>query len=143
MAAEELATGNLKHGSWQQVGDHWKFLDHFLCGFVEPLSVAAACRVYRQEVEALNDHTRAMSIFSREQELPGIFTKILEAPVWQQILPDHLKEFRFYLERHVELDSREEGHGDLVKHCEITEDVRAFYEARLKLYLEALPDLKS
>ena len=141
MATEELMTDNLRFDGYYLEGDHWMFLDHFLQGMIPAIHMSAACAMYRRAVEEFDPRICAMSIFSRELELPGIFVQILAVPVWQQELPKHLQSFQYYLERHVALDSQEGGHGDLVKHYEITEDVRPFYEARLKLYLDALPDL--
>lgn len=142
MAFGELATDNLSYANWKRTGDHWEFLDQFLLGKKSNARTEAACVQYKQFVKNLSPQVRAMSIFSREQELPHIFTKILSAPAWHEQLPGHLKAFRYYLEQHIELDSEDGGHAELVKAHPITEEVATFYKARLNLYVECLPHIQ-
>ena len=141
MAEGELKTNNLKFGGWNQKGDHWEFLQYFLSGKTQPPKVATACAAYRKAVALLPNHVRAMSIFSREKELPEIFSQILKSPAWKNALPSHLQAFRFYLLKHIALDSEEGGHGNLVEHHTVTNDVDIFYKARLKLYINSIPRL--
>lgn len=141
MAEGELKTNNLAFGDWNHTGDHWEFLQHFLSSHTEPPEVLKACVGYRKVVESLPDNIRTMSIFSRETALPEIFSQILASPAWKNSLPAHLQAFRFYLLKHIELDSKEGGHGDMVSHHAITNDVDVFYKARIKLYTDAIPKL--
>lgn len=106
-----------------------------------PASVLKTCAAYREAISSLPDDIRTMSIFSREKELPDIFSQILTSPAWKNNLPIHLKAFKFYLLKHIELDSEEGGHGDLVGHHTITEDVNVFYRSRIKLYTDTIPKL--
>jgi hypothetical protein len=142
MAAEELQTNNLQFDTWKKTGDHWEFLSHFLSNREKSLLVLAACERYRKTVRALTSSTRAMSIFSREEMLPRIFSQILTAPIWKAPLPLYLQAFRFYLIKHVELDSKDGGHRDMVSHLPITNEVEEFYQARLRLYQEAIPHVR-
>jgi hypothetical protein len=141
MAAEELQTNNLQFGTWKKTGDHWEFLHHFLKQSKKPLLVLQACKNYRKTIRAFTPKLRAMSIFSREEDLPHIFSKILASSVWKSNLPIHLQAFRFYLLKHVELDSKEGGHGDMVSHLTTTNELDVFYKARLKLYINTISTL--
>ena len=78
-----------------------------------------------------------MSIFSREEELSGIFKKVLQAKDWSA---PGLSAFKFFLERHIALDSEEGGHHDLTKKFPINNQASRFYQYRLKLY-EGIPKL--
>jgi hypothetical protein len=150
MAAGELCATNLNFRYWKNSdgvvtkGDHWEFLKYYLDIWADrpPFSVVQAGNSYTETVELLSPKVRAMTIFSRERELPGIFTAILTAPAWENHdLPIHLAAFRYYLQRHIELDSQAGGHAELVSHQPVTEAVVPFYEARLRLYTSAIPDL--
>ncbi len=83
-----------------------------------------------------------MTIISREQELPGIFQKILFAHDWDAL---GFGSYRYYLARHIQLDSQESGHGDLTTQFSqehnfelSTEVLDRFWSARFALYYEAL-----
>lgn len=141
MAAGELQTNNLRFENWERAGDHWEFLKHFLAGSAAPAETAAACKAYKKTVRSLNPQIRAMSIFSREDKLPHVFSQILAAPVWENTLPQHLQALHFYLLKHIELDSKTGGHRDMVSHFPITDKVTPFYQARLQLYLQAIQTL--
>lgn len=163
MSQGELMTDNLSFADYNKVGDHWEFLFHFLFkhGYVKEsrinlgnLWVYHLTRDIGHEVikEVINYATatefmpsqdRAMSIFSREEELSKIFQNMLEkVPVFkEENLPEHLLAFKYYLERHIALDSSEGGHHDLVKGLEITDNVDIFYKHRLRLYDGAFPQL--
>ena len=137
MAAGELQTKNLSYDSYRQTGDHYQFLSYFLDKTVKHLEindkVFRARKAYNEAVAVLGDKTaRAMTIFSREQELSDIFKSILKAHEWHT---PGLGYYRYYLERHVEIDSAEGGHAELTQSFELDEEVlEKFYTIRLELY---------
>lgn len=142
MAEGELQTDNLRYCGYDKVGDHADFLQHFLNGSNAEDQVVSAYKDYNNAVEALRADERAMTIISREQELPGIFEKILSAHDWDAL---GFGFYRYYLNRHIEIDSKEGGHGDLTvqfsqgKSFELKPDILdCFWNARLDLYREAL-----
>ena len=136
MAAGELEANNLRFDDYVRPGDHANFLWHFIgkhgvfpkC----PSVLRIAGHAYTKKVRALDQRTRIMSIVSREQELPGIFTSILKAKGWDEY--PELQAFRYYLEQHIALDSGEGGHADLLSGFEVDDTVADFYEARLDMY---------
>lgn len=136
MASGELDTRNLSYQDYSNRGDHWEFLEHFCKkqenGIIPSVNVLGACRDYRSIVNSFNNNERAMTIFSREQELPNIFNKILVAHDWQKL---NLGFYKYYLERHIDLDSKDGGHADLTRDFFLDDKkLEAFYEARLDLY---------
>ena len=135
MAAGELNTDNLQFGTYARTGDHADFLWHHIKQYGvdtrAPTTVRKAGEDYLTSVRALPDEVRAMSIFSREQELPSVFDRILQAPNWRT---PALEAFKYYLERHIAIDSQDGGHADLVRNMPITETVSPFYRARLGMY---------
>lgn len=140
MAREELKTDNLSFGDYQQRGDHAEFLWHFINKYSLLQKNPALQEVgekYMTEVRSLPPETRVMSIVSRERELPGIFTRILTAPQWEAI---GLPEYKYYLERHIALDSAEGGHADMLADMPVEDKVVDFYQARLDMY-RCLPRL--
>jgi len=139
MARGELKTGNLQYGDYEESGDHSEFLAHFLtkAGMKISPEVAAAIAGYLEACRALPPEVRAKSVFSREEELSGIFEAILENEHWTT---ETLQAFRYYLQRHIELDREEGGHADLVSAYTIDDVVLPFYEARLNLY-RVIPEL--
>lgn len=136
MAAGELNVSNLQFDNYVGPGDHADFLWHFILkhGVLGKTSshVDTVGATYVNQVRRLNREVRIMSIVSREQELPGVFTSILKANGWDE-LPE-LRAFKYYLERHIALDSGEGGHADLLSKFEVTDAVTPFYKARLKMY---------
>jgi hypothetical protein len=139
MAQEELSTGNLKYKDYETVGDHSAFLEHFIDNYkIKPSEEVEQQAVkYLESCRKMSGRTRAMSIFSREQELSRIFEEILKAKDWEA---DGLEEYRYYLKTHIDLDSSQGGHGEQTQHMPIDDSVREFYEARLELYT-AIPKL--
>lgn len=137
MIAGELRTTNLSYDDYQRAGDHYEFLAHFLTkhGEMEPLAaqLGAVAAEYLDECRSFDEHTRAMTVFSREEELPRIFTRFLESPKenWDTPL---LGAYRYYLERHIALDSAEGGHADLISDIPVDDRVEPFYHARFRLY---------
>ena len=110
MAHGELRTNNLSYGDYSRTGDHWQFLDHFCqdqkSGIFSKVhckqKIACAVNKYNNVLESMTDSERAMTIFSREHELPNIFEKILEAHDWDSL---GFGFYKYYLDRHIELDS--------------------------------------
>ncbi len=142
MASGELQTNNLIYGDYNTIGDHSDFLKHFIYGNSEMLKKGGAILnqnlrnagySYNENVAKLgDDKIKAMTIFSREQELPNIFKKIMEAHAWEKL---GLGFYKYYLKRHIELDGDEGGHANLTKDFELDEDVlEKFYKIRLTLY---------
>lgn len=144
MGAGELNTDNMQFGDYSLRGDHWQFLGHFLKTAmrypISPLDHKANKR-YRFYIDLLQPRDRGTTIYSREQELPNIFREILAAHDWEGL---GLGFFQYYLERHIELDSQEGGHANLVKSYPLYPDVLdKFWVARLKLYKDILRPLGS
>ncbi len=140
MAKEELKADNLSFGDYNKHGDHGEFLWHFIKKYgldSRNPDLQNVGETYMQRVRALGPEVRVMSIVSRETELPGIFTKILTANNWRA---KGLPEFRYYLERHVALDSAEGGHADMLRSMKVDDRVVDFYRARLDMY-RILPKL--
>jgi hypothetical protein len=139
MAEGELQATNLSFEDYNQTGDHADFLAHFLKKYdlEGDENLEKHAKAYRQACQALDDKIRAMTIFSREEELSGIFKGILEAKDWTA---EGLPAFRYYLGRHIALDSGEGGHAELTKEFPIDDNVKSFYEARLEMY-RAIPKL--
>jgi hypothetical protein len=90
----------------------------------------AACR-------ALDPETRAMTVFSREEELAGIFARFLDAEDWSG---EGVYAFKHYLSTHIVLDSSEGGHHDMISDFPVDDSVLPFYEARLETF-RLLPTL--
>ena len=84
MARGELDTNNLRFGNYTRAGDHADFLGHFLAhnGIDGDALLERHASEYLQACRALSAPVRAMSVFSREEELSGIFREILQAPDW-------------------------------------------------------------
>jgi hypothetical protein len=139
MAEGELEATNLSFEEYDQAGDHAEFLKYFLDknnikGDVELERFAS---IYLEKCRSFDDKTRAMTIFSREEELSGIFQRILKAKDWAAL---GLPAFKYYLESHIALDSQEGGHAELTKEFHLDESLKPFYEARLEMY-KAIPAL--
>lgn len=133
MAEEELQASNLQFDDYNKVGDHADFLAHFLKKYnlEGDENLEKHAEDYRQACRTLDYKIRAMTIFSREEELSGIFKRILEAKDWTA---EGLPAFRYYLTRHIALDSGDGGHADLTKEFPIDDSIKSFYEARLEMY---------
>ncbi len=134
MALGELKTDNLSYEEYDNVGDHAEFLGYFIKKYsIKPDKfVSLAGEFYIGECSKLPQVLRAMSVFSREEELPNIFGEILSAPDWTA---PGLQAFKYYLEKHISLDTEEEsGHSDLVKKFILDERLAQFYEIRLNMY---------
>lgn len=137
MIAGELQTTNLAFDDYHRAGDHHEFLAHFLArhGHTDELAaeLGSAGTEYLDRCRELDDLTRAMSVFSREEELPRIFTRFLRSPERNWKLP-LLRAYRYYLERHIALDSDEGGHADMICDLPFDDRIEPFYHARFRLY---------
>lgn len=137
MAKEELETTNLFLQDYNGKGDHVDFLLHFCSRApfynVEYNPVLQGFK-YLSNVGKFSPEERAMTVFSREKELPGVFSSILKS------CEDALPEFYVhYLRNHIDWDSKEGGHADLVSGFELDEDVLLkFYKTRYDLYASLL-----
>lgn len=135
MAHGELKTKNLLLEDFVEAGDHHEFLGHFLrkhgvMGEMEQRYGDLAQR-YLAACRSLPDHIRAMTVFSREDELSGIFARILTAPDWAGA---GVYAFQHYLSRHIVFDTGDGGHHDLTRDFPVDERVSPFYEARLETF---------
>ncbi len=135
MAYGELKTRNLSLDDFRAAGDHHEFLAHFLAkhDVTEQMErqLGEHAAAYLAACRSLSDDVRAMTVFSREEELSGIFARILQAGDWSA---PGLYAFRHYLSRHIVFDSGEGGHYDLVSDFPVDDQVLPFYEARLKTF---------
>ena len=131
----ELKTDNMVWEDYSDRGDHWQFLDHFIKKLhLEPSKkkMVSTMKEYPKAVERLSDSERAMTVFSREEELTLIFYKIVEAHDWDGL---GLGFYRHYLESHIAFDSGVKGHHYLTQHFPLHEEVlEKFYRIRLDLY---------
>lgn len=141
MAAGELNTHNLVFGDYNHRGDHNQFLSFFLRGTTVDSEVNILTSSYQHDCNQLSNEIRIASILSREEDLPAIFARILLAEGWKNL--DQLTEveqlalraFRYYLQRHIELDTQEGvGHAALLQSIEAPADATPFWELRLQLY---------
>lgn len=135
MASGELKTTNIEFDDYRRAGDHWEFLDYFIHKLpIEPSGekIALAIRDYTDAVEDFPAEERAMTVFSREEELTLIFRKIVKAHDWDALGYGF---YKHYLESHILFDSGDGGHHHLTEHFPLHEDVLdRFYEIRFKLY---------
>ncbi|HYF04940.1 MAG TPA: hypothetical protein VEA59_02090 [Patescibacteria group bacterium] len=133
LSLEELNTDNLQFGSYGRKADHAEFLCHFLVEEGWLLKYPELVKLgesYVREV-TLNPHRWQFdTVVSREEELSGIFHKILNSGLK---LPDWL---RYFYERHLELDH---VHAGLVSIFVLSEKVLTrYYALRLEFYQQAL-----
>lgn len=132
MSKEELDTDNLHFEDYNGPGDHYNFLAHFITKHnLLTKRLKEVGLSYSDEIYRLPSEVKVMSIASREKELPGIFTQILKAPKWNA---PGLPAYRYYLERHLELDGGENGHASMLKDITIDDRVEDFYKIRLDMY---------
>ncbi len=136
MAAGELGTDNLRFADYSKRGDHCDFLSHFLQAHQvmqrAPEDVRRAGRDYTNTVGQMTARERVMSVISRERELSHIFKRILTAKGWKTC--PELQAFEYYLRRHIELDSGDGGHADLLAKFTVNDKVEEFYRVRLGMY---------
>jgi hypothetical protein len=145
VALEELWTTNLQYEHYKKEGHHAHFLyDFFITnGLFRFVSEEAelAGRSYLEDIRGYRRSHRAMTIFSRELELPKIFEKIVESHDWDMY---GLGFYEHYLREHIRLDSAEGGHGDRVKDLPMLDSVLLrFYSTRYTLYKQGLQQFDS
>lgn len=135
MMSGELQTDNMALDDYRKSGDHWEFLEHFVRKHdLKPSSptIATAMQDYLAAVSNLSDKERAMTVFSREEELAAIFEEILKAHDWEAVGRGF---YKYYLAQHILFDSGDNGHAWLTKHFPIHEATLVkFYQDRLSLY---------
>lgn len=135
MASGELKTDNMTFEDYTQKGDHWEFLEYFVRkNKIIPTQSAIldAMKKYVSVVEGFSDSDRAMTVFSREEELTLIFEKIVGAHDWDAL---GLGFYKYYLKQHILFDSGDNGHAHLTRHFPMHESIlELFYKARLSLY---------
>ncbi len=139
MARGELKTDNLNFADYDKRGDHWEFLDHFLkkTGYVADVALEDSTARYIDSCRTLDPQVRAHTVFSREHELGAIFDAILQNEHWTT---ETLLAYKHFMERHIQLDTEEGGHGDAVSKYPIDDSVLPFYQARLDMY-RVIPEL--
>ncbi|MDH6576654.1 hypothetical protein [Kitasatospora sp. MAP5-34] len=137
MILGELDTTNLALEDFQEPKDHHEFLSHFLIkhGVMEKMEAELGehAATYLAACRALDPHTRAMTVFSREEELAGIFARFLDSAEENWEAPG-LYAFKHYLTTHIVLDSSEGGHHELTNDFPIDDAVSPFYEARFESF---------
>jgi hypothetical protein len=133
MANGELKTNNLQFGNYTQTANHSEFLNHFLQenSIACQASTQQSITAYFSYCRDLSHEVRAMTVFSREYELSGIFNEILKAKNWDT---PALQAFNYYLRTHIHLDTDDGGHYQLTAHRNVDEQVEPFYKARLRMY---------
>lgn len=140
--AGEIDTDNLVYDDYNRQGDHWEFLTHFMSKdnfrdklkkhhavtsgklrnsfgleeygveiFFDDSLTTKAIDQYQNYIETLHGEHRMATLVSREKYLHGIFQKVLESHDWDTL---GFGFFRYFLERHIELDSSENGHDNLM-----------------------------
>jgi hypothetical protein len=133
MIMGELETTNLALHDFQEARDHHEFLAHFLKkhGVMEPMEaeLGELAADYLAKCRALDPKIRAMTVFSREEELSGIFARFLDSEEKNWDAPG-LYAFKHYLTTHIVLDSSEGGHHELTNDFPIDDSVEPFYNAR-------------
>ncbi len=135
MASGELNTDNMPFEDYVRTGDHWEFLEHFVAKHqIKPSrpDLLPAMQEYVRAVEAFSDADRAMTVFSREEELTFIFRNIVSAHDWEQY---GFGFYEYYLKQHIYFDSGEHGHAWLTEHFPMHgPTLEKFYTIRLNLY---------
>lgn len=135
MMRGELETDNMTFDDYRKHGDHWEFLDHFISKHnirASKSSLGDTMIEYTKSVDGFSDVDRAMTVFSREEELTSIFEKIITAHDWDLLGYGF---YKYYLKQHIFFDSGEQGHAWLTQHFPLHElTLEDFYSIRLKLY---------
>ncbi len=124
----EIDTDNLQYEGYTRTADHWQFLDYFLdkershANFISLQDLIAfnmntalpliQMSDYVRYCDSLEQEQKLLTLVSREKELQGIFQKILVAHDWGALRYGF---YKYFLERHLELDGVEGGHEDLMK----------------------------
>ncbi len=158
----EIDTDNLQYADYDQKADHYIFLDHFYYGRYpwmnyphievaserkESLDRQDKATDVKEQI-ALADYLRFMeqlkqfrvdgimaTLVSREEALKGIFEKILKPYNWDL---QGYGYYKYFLERHIQLDSTDEGHEALTSRLIDLEDyeevLNKFWHLRWRVY---------
>lgn len=139
--AGELDTDNLQYAGYDRKEDHYSFLWHFYTGrfdndkypnipvaecdqtaksdLINLLKTKIAKEKYSAFFNKLSHDEQMATLVSREIELKDIFAKILKAHDWEQLGYGY---YKYFLERHIELDSADGGHEELTSRLIDLED---------------------
>jgi hypothetical protein len=142
----EIDTDNLAYDDYNQKGDHWEFLAHF----IKKIHRKNRQRIFLPEwmtdmekkYEFYANHVRSYTIaeklatlVSRERELHGIFEHILTAHDWDALGYGF---YKYFLQRHIQLDTEDRGHGEITADLidlEFHQDaLTAFWYYRWRVY---------
>ncbi len=140
LAKGELETDNMSFADYTKHGDHWEMLLHFVdknpSKFWPTDLQFNAGALYAEGPQLWEPQACAMTIISRERELPRIFNKILSAHDWGA---QDCEFFAEYLRRHIAMDSQCDGHADLFQDFDCDPFVlEIFWNLRLMFYQSAL-----
>jgi len=155
----ELDTNNLQYAQYGITADHHEFLSTFFWNRYNILNETGMKRgsavydcltednrlIYIREeivrnkyevyVGNLCDDEKMATLVSREVKLKGIFQKILNAFDWEM---EGYGYYKYFLERHIELDSADGGHEELTSRLIDLEDyeevLEKFWLLRWRVY---------
>lgn len=135
LVEEELDTDNLNYGGYKNRADHFKFLEHFfdrekLKGIPDALHLAID-RAERS-IELSSDYERSMTLFIRESSALGILGLVKNVHDWENL---GLGYFKYYINRHLELDEASGGYGNLAENFQINDHIALkFYQERFDIF---------
>ena len=147
LAREECATDNLS--PWPGIADPGEKLDHdeFMCRLLKLSPIEAGTersvkefgRSYLRRIRRIDFASRAASIATYEDGgLEAVFRAILECRHWQTPL---LGAFKHFLVRHIEFDSKIDGHGAFTRHLEPTGQIQQLWMEFCQLLTNSAPKL--
>lgn len=148
--AGEIDTNNLSYEDYHATADHWQFLNHFLLKespseHIEKAYTSYEYVAYTFFIDAAYTPMKLLTLVSRERELQGIFEKILHAHDWDVLGYGF---YKYFLERHLELDGEEGGHEDMMSKVisldSLTEEsqelLRIFWKLRAEIYMTLIDE---
>ncbi|MBP6256966.1 hypothetical protein KA405_04635 [Patescibacteria group bacterium] len=136
----EIDTDNLQYEDYNETADHWEFLDYFMQKYSLIEDVDSWERFsYTSYVNVIYPSMQLLTLVSREKDLQGIFQNLLVAHDWNRL---GFGFYKYFLERHLELDGNEGGHEDLMHELIDIEKLDknqidcldAFWKLRLDVY---------
>ena len=139
----KLDTDNISFESYNKKGDHYEFLEYFIREHSEdfrriPKKVRKAGERYVQTItRGFTVEECALTVISREIELPGLFKRILESHEWWNMFG--LEFYEHYLESEIALHNTPGRMENLVKNWghQINKGqniLERFYKLRLQMY---------
>lgn len=144
--AGEIDTDNLIYQDYNRTGDHWEFLAYFIQK-IHPKNrqrvflpewmtdMEKKCEIYADYIGFYTTAEKLATIISRERELHRIFEHILSAHDWDSLGYGF---YKYFLERHIQLDSQEGGHEEITAdliNLELHQDaLTAFWYYRWRAY---------